>query len=167
MGALIIAQWGNSQMEIRKIHPGEIDDIFVLFHQHTQEAIQSMPELADEIDDGALLNTLRSWSIQHHMCFLVAFEGQRPIGYVAGGVAAQPWSKKLYAQIVLIFLTENSRGMENFKALVDKFEEWAKSVNAIRIVAGDIGVNIDRTRKIFTYLNFTEGLSVKREIKYV
>jgi hypothetical protein len=154
-------------MQIRKIHPGEIDDIFILFHQHTQEAITALPELADEIDDGALLNTVRGWSIQHNMCFLVAFEGERPIGYVAGGLATQPWSKKLYAQIGLIFLTENSRSMENFKALVDKFEEWAKSAQAIRVVAGDIGVNVDRTRKIFEYLGFTECLSVKRDINYV
>lgn len=154
-------------MEIRKIHPGEINDIMLLFQQYADEATSAMPEMADEIDYGALSNTVREWSIQHHMCFLAAFEGEHPIGFIGGGITKQPWSVKYSAHISLIFLSEKHRSMENFKSLVSKFEEWARIAQATKITAGDIGINIERSSKLYKYLGFTECLSVKRDIEYV
>jgi hypothetical protein len=153
-------------MEIRKIHPGEIDGLLSIIHQYAEEAAEKMPEIADEIDDAVIVQNIRTWSIQHTHNLLVGYEGERPVGFIAGAFTQLPWGKHIQANIIFIFLTENHRNMENFKALLDSFEDWARQAKAVRICSGDIGVDIERSRKLYTYLNFSEGLYVKRTIKY-
>jgi hypothetical protein len=165
MGALI-AQWGNNQMEIRKIHPGEIDDLLSVIHQFAEEASKAMPEIAGEISDQIIVENIRAWSIQHSHTLFVAFDGQRPVGFIAGFVVQMPWGKTCQASIQFRFLLENYRTMENFKALLEKFEEWAKTKGATKILSGDIGVDIERSRKVLGYLGFKEGFFAYREIKY-
>ena len=153
-------------MIIRKIHPGEIDNLLNIIHQYADEAAESMPELANEIDDAVIVENIRSWSIQHTFNLLVAFENERPVGFVAGALTQLPWSRNIQANIIFIFMTETHRSMDNLKALLNSFESWARQANAVRICSGDIGVDIERSRKLYTYLNFAEGLYVKRTIKY-
>ena len=152
-------------MQIRKIHPGEIDDLLSMIHQFAEEAIETMPELAGEIDDAVIVENIRSWSIQHTHILYVAFEGQRPVGFIAGFITQMPWGKTYQASIQFRYLLKESRSMDNFKALLNKFEEWAKTKTATKILSGDIGVDIERSRKVLGYLGFKEGYYAYREIK--
>ena len=151
-------------MQIRKIHPGEIDDLLNIIHQYADEAAESMPEIADEIDDSVIVENIRTWSIQQAYNLLVAFEGQRPVGFIAGVITEMPWGKVKQANIIFIFMTETHRNMDNFKALLDSFEAWARQCKVKRICSGDIGVNVDRSRKLYNYLKFNEGLYVTKDI---
>jgi hypothetical protein len=153
-------------MIIRNIHPGEIDSLLNIIHQYADEAAESMPEIANEIEDSVIVENIRSWSIQHTHTLLVAFEGERPVGFIAGALTQLPWSKNIQANVIFIFMTETHRSMDNFKALLNSFESWARQAKAVRICSGDIGIDIERSRKLYTYLNFDEGLYVKRTIKY-
>jgi hypothetical protein len=84
---------------------------------------------------------------------------------IAGCVTKKPWSKvELIGHIELVFLLESHRTMPNFKQLLDKFEEWARSMKCQSITAGDIGINVDRTRKLFQHFDYTEGLWMSKEL---
>jgi GNAT superfamily N-acetyltransferase len=152
-------------MQIRKIHPGDIDSLLNIIHQYADEAAESMPEIAGEIDDAVIVENIRKWSIQHTFNLLVAFEGERPVGFIAGLLVTMPWSQTLQANVNFIFMTKTHRTMENFKALLNAFEEWAKSAGCKKIFSGDIGIDIERSRKLYNYLGFTEGLYVTKELK--
>jgi hypothetical protein len=151
-------------MQIRKIHPGEIDGLLNIIHQYADEAAESMPAIADEINDSIIVENIRTWSIQSAYNLLVAFEGERPVGFIAGVITQMPWGNVTQANIIFIFMTETHRNMDNFKALLDNFESWARQCKAKRICSGDIGVNIDRSRKLYNYLKFNEGLYVTKDI---
>jgi hypothetical protein len=152
-------------MEIRKIHPGEIDGLLNLIHQYAEEASENMPMISGEISERVILENIRSWSIQHTHCLFVGYSGDRPIGFVAGFVIQMPWSVAPQANLNFIFMTEEYRSMENFKALLDTFEGWAKALKAKRLIAGDMGINLERSRKLYSYLGFREALLSIREIE--
>lgn len=151
-------------MIIRKIHPGEIDSLLAIIHQYADEAATSMPAIADEIDDAVIVENIRTWSIQNAYNLLVAFEGERPVGFIAGVITQMPWGNVNQANIVFIFMTETHRNMDNFKALLDSFTAWARQCKAKRICSGDIGIDIERARKLYNYLGFIEGLYVTKDI---
>ena len=151
-------------MQIRKIHPGEIDSLLNIIHQYADEAAESMPEIAGEIDDAVIVENIRKWSIQHTFNLLVAFDGERPVGFIAGVITQMPWGNVTQANIIFNFMTETHRSMDNFKALLDSFEAWARQCKAKRICSGDIGIDIERSRKLYNYLSFSEGLYVTKDI---
>jgi GNAT superfamily N-acetyltransferase len=151
-------------MIIRKIHPGEIDSLLNIIHQYADEAAESMPEIAGDISDSVIVENIRKWSIQQTFNLLVAFEGERPVGFIAGLLVQMPWSQTVQANINFVFMTKTHRTMDNFKALLHSFEEWARSAGAKKVFSGDIGVDIERSRKLYQYLGFTEGLYVTKDI---
>jgi hypothetical protein len=151
-------------MQIRKIHPGDIDSLLNIIHQYADEAAESMPEIAGDIDDAVIVENIRTWSIQSAYNLLVAFEGERPVGFIAGVITQMPWGNVTQANIIFIFMTETHRTMDNFKALLDNFESWARQCKAKRICSGDIGIDIERSRKLYNYLSFSEGLYVTKDI---
>jgi hypothetical protein len=48
--------------------------------------------------------------------------------------------------------------------LIDAFTKWAEQFKVVDITAGDIGINIDRTRKLYEHLGFTQGLWMIKEM---
>ena len=144
-------------MIVRKMLPQEMDVTVNLFRYYTDEA-------DIEPDENALVEGIRMFASHYEYCWFNAYDGQRPIGLIAGCVTKDIYSSDLDAHINYIFLLESHRNMENFKQLVNRFEEWAKLVGAKQITAGDIGINPDRTRKLFTHLGFREGVWLGRSI---
>jgi GNAT superfamily N-acetyltransferase len=151
-------------MIIRKIHPGEIDDLLSIIHQYADEAAESLPDIADDIDDAVIVENIRKWSIQHTHNLLVGYEGERPVGFIAGCLVQMPWSKSQQASITFIFMTETHRSMDNFRQLLSAFEDWARQARATKIFSGDIGIDIERSRKLYEYLGFKEGLYVTKDV---
>lgn len=149
------------KMIIRKMRADEIDTTVNLFKYYIEEANLT----DDQWDENSLLEGIREFNIQAEYCWLNAYEGQRPIGLVAGCLTKPIYSRKLEAHINYIFLLESHRNMANFRELVTAFESWASSMRACEITAGDIGINPDRTRKLFTALDFREGVWLGRSIQ--
>jgi GNAT superfamily N-acetyltransferase len=156
---------GKSLVLIRKIHPGELDLLLTIIHSYAEEAAETLPEIANEISDEIILQNVRNWTIQHNYFLEVAFEGSKAVGFIAGSVIQLPWSNAFQANINFIYMLESHRSMDNFKALLNKFEEWARQAKATRMFSGDIGINIERSRKIYEYLGFTERLFVSKDLK--
>lgn len=147
-------------MIVRNMLPQEIDATVILCGYYSSEA-----NIGDEYDENAVIETIRQHSIHPEYFWFNAYEGQRPVGLVAGCITRAPWSKKeFYVHIELIYLLDSHRSFSNFKQLLDKVEEFARSVNAKKITAGDIGIDIERTKKLYNHFGFTEGLWMSKEI---
>jgi GNAT superfamily N-acetyltransferase len=148
-------------MIVRKMLPSELDVTINLCGYYAQEAL--IPE--DEYDEDAVLETIRLYSSHYEYFWFNAYDGQRPVGIIAGYVTKEPWSKtKLHAHIELIFLLESHRSMDNFRTLLNKSEEWARTVGATEITAGDIGINPERTQKLYSHFDFKPGVWMGKEL---
>lgn len=151
-------------MIVRKIHPQELDITVNLCNYYAQEA--AIPD--DDYDVNSVAETVRLYSTHNEYIWLNLYEGQRPVGLIAGCITNAPWNrKKLHGHIDLVFLLESHRSLDNFKQLINKFEEWAKEMQATTITAGDIGINVERTKKVYNHLGFKEGLWMSKELDNV
>lgn len=151
-------------MIVRQMQPHELDITANLCNYYAQEA--NIPD--EEYDVSAVAETIRTYSSRGEYIWLNAYEGQRPIGLIAGCITKEPWSKtKFNGHIDLIYMLESHRTLDNFKQLVRAFEEWARTVGATKITAGDIGINVERTKKIYSHMGFTEGLWMSKELDNV
>lgn len=152
-------------MIARAMQAQEIDITVNLFAYYRDEAIQSLPRIAEEYDENSVIETIRLYSTHHEYCWLNAYEGQRPVGLLAGCITQTPWNHSLLnAHIDMIYMLESHRSLENLKTLYGEFEAWAKNNGATKITAGDIGINPERTKKIYTGLGFNEGVWMTKEL---
>lgn len=152
-------------MIVRRMQPSEIDVTVNLFGYYRDEAVERLPEINEEYDTDSVLETIRLYNSHNEYIWFNAYEGQRPIGLVAGCVTTVPWNRKiLIGHIDMIFLLESHRSLDNFKELYTAVEQWAKMCGCTKLTAGDIGINPERTKKIYTHLGFTEGVWMTKEL---
>ena len=142
-----------------------MDLLLTIIHSYAEEASLTLPAIANEISDEVILQNIRSWTIQHNYFVEVGFVGDKAVGFIAGNAIQLPWSNALQANISFIYMLESHRNMDNFKALLSRFEQWAKDAKATRMYSGDIGIDIERSRKLYAYLGFTERLFVSKDIQ--
>jgi hypothetical protein len=144
--------------------PSEMNVTINLFGYYRDEAVDSIPNIAEEYDEDHVLETIRHYSTHYEYCWFNAYEGQRPVGLIAGYVCKAPWGPVYHAHCEMIFLLESHRTMDNVKELLKAFEEWARIAGAKEITAGDIGINPERTKKLLKHLDFREGLWMSKEL---
>ena len=152
-------------MLVRKMTGHELDATMILFNYYRDEAIEAMPKIADEYDENSMLETIRLYATNYEYCWFNAYEGQRPVGFVGGYISACPWNKQLItANIAFIYMLPSHRSLSNFKDLVNKFTEWAHTCHATELTAGDIGIDVERSRKVYEHLGFKEILLMTKEL---
>jgi GNAT superfamily N-acetyltransferase len=80
-------------------------------------------------------------------------------------VVQLPWSRKLIAHVQFIYTIPSHRNLSNAKQLINKFEEWARTVGAEKLSAGDIGIDTERTRVFYQQVGFQEsGCNLTKEL---
>jgi len=147
------------------MQPHELDATITLFNYYFDEAAERVPAMLNEYDENSVIGTVRRYVIDHTLCWFNMYEGQRPVGFIAGSIGTIPWNDDLVvANISFIYLLPTHRNMDNFRELYNKFEEWAKTINAYKISAGDIGIDVERTQKIYEYMNFKPILLMTKEL---
>lgn len=152
-------------MIIRTMLPQEFDLTVTVFSRYFDEAAESIPSMADEYDENSVIKTIRTFASKWDHCWFNAYEGQRPVGFIAGYASECPWNNQIIdANIGFIYLLDSHKNMDNFRLLLNKFEEWAKTIKAKNITAGDIGINPDRTQKLFEHFGFQPGVWLNKEI---
>ena len=152
-------------MIVRQLQSHELDSTVVLFNYYKEEAIEAFPSRAHEYDENSIIETIRNLSIHHTSIWLNLYEGQRPVGFIAGALAPIPWNKNLSsAHIYFLFVLPSHRSMESVQMLVDEFESWAKNCKCCQITGGDIGINLERTKKIYNHLGFRESVLMIKEL---
>lgn len=152
-------------MIVRTMLPQEIDVTINLVNYYTDEAAQAIPGLAEQYDTNSIINTVRKYSISPNYVWFNLYEGQRPVGFIAGYLGQQPWNENLFlGHISLIYVLPSHRSLPVFRQLIDKFTEWAKENNCVKITAGDIGIDEERTRAIYEHIGFKPLLLMAKEI---
>jgi GNAT superfamily N-acetyltransferase len=145
--------------------PQEFDSTLTLFGYYRDEAIESLPKIADEYDENSVMESIRLYASNWDYCWLNAYDNSRPVGFVAGYASACPWNKNIItANIAFIYLLESHRNMSNFKLLLDNFEGWARNVKATEVTGGDIGINPERTQKLYEHFNFKPYVLMGKEL---
>ena len=76
------------------------------------------------------------------------------------------WNENIvYAHIDLIFVLKEHRNMQSFKQLINQVEEWGAIFDVQKITAGDIGIDVERSRKLYESIGFSEALWMYKDIK--
>ena len=155
-------------MIVRKMQPIEFDATINLFGYYRDAAIESLPEIAEQYDENSVIETVRTFASKWDHCWFNAYDQSRPVGFIAGYASECPWNKNIIdANIAFIYLIDSHKNLDNFRQLLTKFEEWARIIKARSITAGDIGIDPERTEKLYTHFGFKPGVWMGKEIEYV
>ena len=152
-------------MIVRTMLPEEIDSTVTLCKYYADEAAETMPRISEEFDINSVIRTVRTRTIHPQYAWLNMYEGGRPIGFISGSFSTAPWNEKIVMTFVdMFFILKSHRNMDNFRQLVTGFEDWAKSLNAQNIFVSDMGMNEDRTLKLYNHLGYKSATSLIKEI---
>lgn len=152
-------------MRVRKMLPEEFDATVNLFGYYRDDAVKSIPKIADEYDENSVINTIKEFSVQWSHAWFNLYDGQRPVGFIAGYLTNQPWNEDIVtANIGFLYIMESHRNLDNLKLLMKEFEEWARLSEAVEITGGDIGIDIERSKKIYEHMGFKPILLTTKEL---
>lgn len=152
-------------MIVRQMQAHELETTVICFNYYRDEAIEAMPIIAEQYDENSMVQTIKGYAIKNEFCWFNAYEGQRVVGFIAGYVTDCPWNQEiLTANIGFVYLLPSHRNLEAFKQLYREFQLWAKQFNCQEITAGDIGINIDRSRTLYEHLGFKEILLMTKDL---
>jgi GNAT superfamily N-acetyltransferase len=155
-------------MIVRQMQPREFDMTVNLFGYYRDEAIQTMPKIADEYDENSVIDTIKTFASKWDHIWFNAYDNQRPVGFIAGYASACPWNSNILdANIAFIYLLDSHKNMDNFRELLTGFEGWARTIKAQNITAGDIGINPERTQKLYEHFGFKPGVWMGKELTNV
>ena len=155
-------------MIVRQMQPREFDMTVNLFGYYRDEAILTMPKIADEYDENSVIDTIKTFASKWDHIWLNAYDNTRPVGFIAGYASACPWNSNILdANIAFIYLLDSHKNMDNFRELLSQFEAWARTIKAQNITAGDIGINPERTQKLYEHFGFKPGVWMGKELTNV
>jgi GNAT superfamily N-acetyltransferase len=150
------------------MQPREFDMTVNLFGYYRDEAIQTMPKIADEYDENSVIDTIKTFASKWDHIWLNAYDNTRPVGFIAGYASACPWNSNILdANIAFIYLLDSHKNMDNFRELLAQFEAWARTIKAQNITAGEIGINPERTEKLYEHFGFKPGVWMGKELTNV
>ncbi len=152
-------------MIVRKMQPHELEATVICFNYYRDEAIEALPRIAGEYNENSMVQTIRGYAIKNEFCWFNAYEGQRVVGFIGGYITDLPWNQEiLTANISFVYLLPTHRSLENFRSLYKEFQLWASEFGCQEITAGDIGINIDRSRSLYEHLGFKQILLMTKDL---
>ncbi|AHN84654.1 putative acetyltransferase (endogenous virus) [Gutovirus Vc1] len=98
-------------------------------------------------------------------CFLVAFDGDDPVGFLWGSARVLPWSKaKLAFDTILYVKPEKRKSSVGYK-LMRAWEEWAKEHNAVEVqISIASGIHEEQSISFFKKLGYSYiGQQLRKE----
>lgn len=151
-------------MIVRQMHPQELDATMLCFNYYADEAKETVPGFAEAYDEDSMVATVRHYAANYQYIWYNMYEGQRPVGFIGGFMSECPWNNQLViANLSFVYLLPTHRSMENFKQLYKTFEGWATGINAHQITAGDIGIDVERSKRLYEHLGFKPVLLMVKE----
>lgn len=152
-------------MIVRPMNVHEFNATILCFNYYRDEAIRSLPKIEEEYDENSVIRTIRRMASKAEYCWFNAYDGQRVVGFIAGTLIPQPWNDKIIsANIDFIFLLESHRNLAHYRQLMSEFEAWAKNYGASSITGGDIGIDIERSQRLYEHQGFTPMLLMSKEL---
>ena len=154
-------------MIVRKMRPEEFDATMTLVGYYADEAAQAVPGFAEEYDENSARDTVRLFASNYEYCWFNAYDNTRPVGFIAGHLVACPWNRDIVnAHISFIYIIESHRNFNSFQELLGQFEEWARLAKVKEITTGDIGIDLERTKKLYEHVGFKTDLSMSKELTH-
>lgn len=143
-------------MLVRPIRVADVDAVMILLEYYRNDT-----NIDDEDwDTDSLLKTVKQFVISQDYIFLVAVEGQRIVGCLAGALKKEFYNNNIDAVIQLVFLLQSHRNQENYKQLYDQFEQYGQKFNARRVLLIDPFDTQTRIEPIADILGF-QGRNLK------
>jgi GNAT superfamily N-acetyltransferase len=150
-------------MIVRKPTPSEFDSTVMLFERYHEEAALTVKNIT-EYDENSVIETIRQFCSLYEYCWFNLFENSRPVGFVAAYVTQCPWNRQVAeTHIAFIYIIESHRTMDNFRLLINQIEQFNRTIGGVAITAGDIGINPERTQRLFEHFDFKPGVWMGKE----
>lgn len=101
-------------------------------------------------------------------CFLVAFDGAVPVGFLWGSARSLPWSKELLAFDTILYVVPAKRKTSAGLRLMQYWEKWASEKGAVEVqISIASGIHEDSTTSFYKKLGYHYiGQQYRKEIKY-
>ena len=152
-------------MIVRRMRPEEFDATMTLVGYYADEAAQAVAGFAEDYDENSARETVRLYASNYQYCWFNAYDNTRPVGFVAGHLVACPWNKDIVnAHIAFIYMLESHRTFANFQDLLEQFEGWAKTAKVKEVTVGDIGIDVERSKRLYEHVGFKTDLSMSKEL---
>ncbi len=152
-------------MIVRRMRPEEFDATMTAVGYYADEASRSVPGFAEDYDENSARETVRLFASNYEYCWFNAYDNTRCVGFIAGHLTPCPWNKNIVnSHISFIYLLESHRTLDNFRELMNQYLDWARTAGVKEVTTGDIGINAERTRKLYEHFDFREDLFMSREL---
>lgn len=98
-------------------------------------------------------------------CFLVAFDGTQPVGFLWGSARALPWSKEKLAFDTILYVIPEKRKSSVGYRLMMAWEEWARQSNAVEVqISIASGIHEEQSVAFFKKLGYSYiGQQLRKE----
>lgn len=144
-------------MIVRQMKPNELDSTLILIDYLAEQAgIESK-------DYNHILKTVRNYTIKADHCWLNAYEGSRPIGCIGGYLIEDNWLPQYHAHIQYFYVLESHALTQARNELYLAFAEWAKTMGAKNLIAGDVFADLGSAEQDFEALDFQSKTIWRKE----
>jgi hypothetical protein len=141
------------------MQPHEIDITVNLFAQYYDQLVENNNDNLSYYDENSVIETIRNYTIRQQLVWLNAYEGQRPVGFIAGSFGPCLWNKQITkAHIDFVFLLPG----RNMQELINAFTEHAHAMDAREIILTDMNTKVNQP--IFENLGFRGIQLMTKEI---
>jgi GNAT superfamily N-acetyltransferase len=146
-------------MIIRRPRADELDNILIVMEYYRDEA--NLPD--GEYDSNEMTKTVREFLIDPAHAWFCMYEQQRMVGIVAGYLCPIPWSRKITANVQFLYVLPSHRNLASAVKLLKEFETWAWNQGAVKITAGDIGIDVERTQTFYEHCGYrVQGITLDK-----
>lgn len=98
-------------------------------------------------------------------CFLVAYEGTQPVGFLWGYATSMPWSKKKVAFDNILYTIPTKRNGKAGVMLMKEWELWAKERGAVAVqISIASGIHEEKTINFYKKMGYSYiGTQLRKE----
>lgn len=146
-------------MLVRRPRSEELDNIVIVMEYYRDEA--QLPH--GEYCSDAMTDTVREYLIDPNCQWFCLYDAGRIVGVCAGYLCAIPWSRNFTANVQFLFVIPSHRNLSNAVNLLNEFETWAWNQGAVKITAGDIGIDVERTQAFYEHCGYgVQGITLDK-----
>jgi GNAT superfamily N-acetyltransferase len=146
-------------MIIRRPRSTDLDNIIIVMEYYRDEANLS----DDEYHSDSMIQTVREYLIDPSHAWFCLYDRDRIVGVVAGYLCPVPWSKQITANVQFLYVLPSHRNLVDAVKLLKEFEIWAWNQGAVKITAGDIGIDVERTKTFYEHCGYrVQGITLDK-----
>lgn len=147
-------------MIYRKPRIDELDNLLIIAEYYRDEA--GIKE--EDYDENVVIDSFRELMIRPDNNIVCAIENNRIVGFIAGSLIPSLWGKQIFSHIQFIYILPSHRNLTTAKELIKDFEDWSKNNGVCKITAGDIGIDVSRSKALYEQCGFSNGCWLSKDL---